>query len=608
MESRVSDDFPFATAPFDELSAPQQALVRETARRIMWQAGETLLTPLTPPQQLWVLSSGHVQYVEGTHSLMLQAGQTLGWRALLTERCHGTATALDTAQGWQLPRSSALALLADNSLFSARVFAALSERLTDEEDVNQNRELLSLMLVRVCDIALHPPFYVDGALDLISVCRLMAEQQRTSALVRDVQDGVPRLGFFTTTDLRDAMLRPQPLAVREVAHYALITLHPQAELFDALLTMLRHRVHRILVKQDGEILGILNQLDLMAFVSNHSHLISLRVDQATNTDELRLAAQQVDDSIALLVRGGVRIDIVSRLVNGLNAQIFARLWSLLAPADLMQNSCLLVMGSEGRGEQILKTDQDNALLLRDGYQCVDLPDIVNRFSAALLTFGYPPCPGNIMVTNPLWRQALAKFKETISHWLLGGDADGAMNLAIFIDARAVAGDAALLNAARAHALTLANGSEVFIARLAGAINQFREPESGLWGLFAKLRGGADTQAFDLKKLGTFPIVHGVRALALEHQLDARSTVERLHALASKKALAPELARDLEEVLHLMMTLKLRHNLLQMTLNQSVTNLVALADLSTLERDQIRDALAIIRQFRLHLNLHFRLET
>ncbi len=607
MESRVSDDFSFATVPFDELSAPQQTLVRETAQRVTWQAGETLLNPLTAPQQLWVLGSGHVQYVEGTHSLMLQAGQTLGWRALLTERCHGTATALDTTQGWLLPRRTALALLADNSRFSARVFAALSDRLADQEDVNQNRELLSLMLVRVCDIALHPPFYVDGGLDLVSVCRVMADNQRTSALVRDVQDGAARLGFFTTTDLRDAMLRPQPLAVRDVAHYALITLPPEAELFDALLTMLRHRVHRILVKQGEQIVGVLSQLDLMAFVSNHSHLISLRVDQATNTDELRVAAQQVDDSIALLVRGGVRIDIVSRLVNGLNAQIFARLWSLLAPVELMQNSCLLVMGSEGRGEQILKTDQDNALLLRDGYQCDELADIVNRFSAALLTFGYPPCPGNIMVTNPLWCQALAKFRETISHWLLGGDPDGAMNLAIFIDAHAVAGDAALLHAARAHALTLVNGSEVFIARLAGAINQFREPESGFFGLLAKLRPGSSAPTFDLKKLGTFPIVHGVRALALEHQLDARSTVDRLHALASKKTLAPGLARDLEEALHLMMTLKLRHNLLQMTLSQSVTNVVALADLSTLERDQIKAALAIIRQFRLHLNLHFRLQ-
>jgi len=603
----VPDDFCFAVAPFDELSATEQALVRETAARVRLGVGDTLLTTMATPQHLWLLTAGHVQHEENGHILVLGAGETLGWRTLLTESCQATATALDSVQAWQLPRATVLALLAGNARFSARVFAGMSRQLVDEEEVNHNRELLSLMLVQVRDIPLHPPFYVDGALDMVAVCKLMSEHKRTSALVRDVEAGVPRLGFFTTTDLRDAMLRPQPLAVREVAHFALITLPPEAELFDALLTMLRHRVHRILVMDGDQILGVLSQLDLMGFVSNHSHLITLRVDQANSAAELKVAAQQVDDSIALLMRGGVRIDIVSRLVSDLNAQIFARLWSLVAPPELVQNSCLLVMGSEGRGEQILKTDQDNALLVRDGYQCVELPNIVNRFTAALLTFGYPPCPGNIMVTNLLWRQPLASFKETIGNWLFGADPEGPMNLAIFMDARAVAGDAALLASAREQAFKRAAGNDTFIARMASAINQFVEPGSGWWSRLTTLHS-RETETFDLKKLGTFQIVHGVRALALEHRLDALSTVERLRALASQNALSQELARDLVEALHLMMTLKLRNNLRQIALGQPVSNLVELAGLSTLDRDQIKDAMAIIKQFRLHLQLHYRLET
>ena len=601
----MAEDFCFAVAPFDELSATEQALVRETALCVHLAPGDVLFTPTAVPQHLWLLLSGHVQLEENTQSLLLGAGETTGWRALLTERCHATATALDAVQAWRLPRAAVLELLAGNARFSARVFAGLSRQLSDEEDVNHNRELLSLMLVRVRDIPLHPPFYVDGALDLVSVCRLMFEHKRTSALVRDVEAGVPRLGFFTTTDLRDAMLRPQPLAVREVAHFTLITLPPEAELFDALLTMLRHRVHRILVKQDGEILGVLSQLDLMGFVSNHSHLITLAVDQARTPDELRVAARQVDDTIALLVRGGVRVDIVSRLVSGLNAKIFARLWALLAPTELVQNSCLLVMGSEGRGEQILKTDQDNALLLRDDYHCDGLDDIVARFSTELLGFGYPPCPGNIMVTNPLWCQPVSRFNETIRQWLFGSVPDGTMNLAIFVDAHAVSGDAALLSAVRTEALNLITGNDIFIARLADAVNLFKEPGTGWWSRLTRLRGGA-AQTFDLKKLGTFPIVHGARALALEHRLDALSTVERLRGLADQQVLPQELARDLAESLHFMMTLKLRNNLRQIALGQPVSNLVKLGDLSTLDRDLLNDSQAIIRQFRLHLQLHFHL--
>lgn len=601
----MTDDFSFAVPPFDELSATQQALVRETAVAVRLSPGEILFTPGSTPQHLWLLISGHVQLEEETQGLVLGAGKTTGWRALLTERCQATATALDEVKAWRLPRATVLDLLAGNARFSARVFAGLSRQLSEEEDVNQNRELLSLMLVRVRDIPLHPPFYVDGEMDLVSVCRLMFENKRTSALVRDSVGGVPRLGFFTTSDLRDAMLKPQPLAVREVAHYALITLPPEAELFDALLTMLRHRVHRILVKEGDEILGVLSQLDLMGFVSNHSHLITLAVDQAQTAGELRVAALQVDETIALLVRGGVRIDIVSRLVSDLNAKIFARLWSLVAPAELMQNSCLLVMGSEGRGEQILKTDQDNALLLRDGYHCQNLAEIVACFSTELLGFGYPPCPGHIMVTNPLWCQPVAGFRDTIRHWLFDGDPDGSMNLAIFVDAHPVSGDATLLSAVRSHALNLIAGNDIFLARLADAVNQFKEPGSSWWSRLTDLFGSS-VKTFDLKKLGTFPIVHGARALALERRLDELSTVERLRALANQQFLSAELARDLTETLHFMMTLKLRNNLRQIALGQSVSNLVKLADLSTLDRQLLKNSLAVIRQFRLHLQLHFHL--
>ncbi len=103
----------------------------------------------------------------------------------------------------------------------------------------------------------------------------------------------------------------------------------------------------------------------------------------------------------------------------LNAQVFARLWSFVAPAELVANSCLLVMGSEGRGEQILKTDQDNALLLRDGYECAALPQVAETFNPALIEFGWPRCPGDIMLTNPLWRAPLATFRERLRDWIYG---------------------------------------------------------------------------------------------------------------------------------------------------------------------------------------------
>jgi CBS domain-containing protein len=179
------------------------------------------------------------------------------------------------------------------------------------------------------------------------------------------------------------------------------------------------------------------------------------------------------------------------------------------------------MGSEGRGEQILKTDQDNALLLRDGFEWPGLEDVARQFNAALTAFGYPACPGNIMLTNPLWRQHLGDFKVTIADWVLGSHPDGPMHLAIFMDARAVAGDTNLLAEAQAHLQGLFGGHAALLARFASAIDQFSE--SGTWwDKLSTLRGRTE-QAFDLKKLGTFPIVHGIRTLSLEYRTSGLRT-------------------------------------------------------------------------------------
>jgi CBS domain-containing protein len=606
----VSFVFSFESSPFNALSATEQMQVRETALHVRLVAGDRLLLPDSTPQHLWVIKTGHAQLEEDGHVHVLTTGEAVSWRALLTERCHACVTALDDVQAWQLPRATLMTLLADNPRFSARVFATLSSNLTDDADVNHNRELLSLMLVRVKDAYLQKPFYVDGELDLVSVCQVLSDHKITNTLVRDVRNGTERIGMFTTTDLRDALIKPiapNALRVSDVARFDLMTLHPDAELFDALLIMLRHRVHRVLVKEGNTIVGVLNQLDLMSFVSNHSHLITLQVDQAHTIAELQVAALQVDGTIKMLQRGGMRIEIICKLVSELNGQIFARLWAMLAPPELVQNSCLLVMGSEGRGEQILKTDQDNALLLRDGYEHPHLTDITRQFSAALLTFGYPPCPGNIMVTNPSWCQSLTSFRQTIGRWLYGADPEGQMNLAIFMDARAVAGDASLLANLRDDALTMTIGSETFIAIMTSAIDQFQEPSSAWWNLLPLLHS-REPETFDLKKIGTFPIVHGARALALEYRLEALGTVERLQALANLQVLPAALVRDLVETLRMLMTLKLRNNLRQRALGQTISNLVELSSLGTLERDQLTDALSIIRQFKQFLRRHFRLES
>src|SRR5512139_1809159 len=139
------------------------------------------------------------------------------------------------------------------------------------------REMLSLVTAQVRDAFVRKPYYVDGALDLVSVCRELAQRGLTTALVRDVP--------------------PSELAVREVARFDVVQVQADAELFEALWLMVRHRVHRLVVRDGDEVLGVLGQLDLVSFVANHSHIIGVQIEEAGSIDELKAAAARVDEMV-----------------------------------------------------------------------------------------------------------------------------------------------------------------------------------------------------------------------------------------------------------------------------------------------------------------------
>ena len=355
--------------------------------------------------------------------------------------------------------------------------------------------------------------------------------------------------------------------------------------------------------------------------------IALQIEQAGSLAELQRAGLGVDALVEALHAAGRPVERIAAAVRDLNRPLFARLWELLAPPALIANSCLIVMGSEGRGEQILKTDQDNALLLRDGFVGpafgpLALARLTARFTAALIELGYPRCAGNIMLSNPLWCQPVSAFRATLRDWLFGAAPDGALNLAIFLDAAAVAGDASLLAQTRAFVDDFLVDDDAFFARFASAVEQFSEaPGAPWWARLAGWRGGAPHDhesgqggpgaSIDLKKLGTFPIVHGVRALALEYRIDVPGTAARLAALAAQAHLPVALADELMRALQLLMALKLDHQLRQLHAAPAggvrIDNRVALARLSPAQRDALHTALAAVKQLRQHLRWHYRLD-
>jgi CBS domain-containing protein len=178
-----------------------------------------------------------------------------------------------------------------------------------------------------------------------------------------------------------------------------------------------------------------------------------------------------------------------------------------------------------------------------------------------------------------------------------------MQLAIFFDAAPVAGDAELLQALRHYLDRVLAGGDAFLARFAAVADAFEEHHS----LWARLTSRVDEQPLDLKKLGTFPIVHGVRALCLQNGVREPGTAQRVRRLVRLGVLDADLGRDMVEALHFLMELKLRHQLRQSGAGELPGNLVQPSALSTMDRDQLKDALAITRRFLAVLRQRFHLD-
>jgi CBS domain-containing protein len=339
---------------------------------------------------------------------------------------------------------------------------------------------------------------------------------------------------------------------------------------------------------------------LAVFAGDHPQAIAGLIEEAASVADLAASAVRIDAMVALLHDDGLKIERIAKLVGELNARLFARLWSMVAPPELVANSCLVVMGSEGRGEQILKTDQDNALVLADGFDWPGLPDAMSAFSEALARIGYPPCPGKVMVNNPHWRLDQSGWRERIAQWSRVADGQTALDLAIVLDARPVAGNAAL-HEALLPSLRALGKDGILLRYLAEATLSKGNPLT--WrGQVREAEGRAD-----LKRGGVFPLVHGLRTLALKHGIAHRNSFDRCSALVAAGAMDAELGRDVPQALAVLMRLRLGQQLADLDAGREPGNGVDVAALRRLDRELLRDALRVVNTFKEHVRDVFHLD-
>ncbi len=513
---------------------------------------------------------------------------------------HGPAgtsfVAADETLCYLLPKALVLELIAKNTGFAAFFYSEISRKLRSYGIARESSGVDSTLRARVRDVRFRPAVFVEGSTTIKQAGRAMREHNNNTLLVREGD----AIGIITGTDLaKRIVLDGHTLStkIRDVCHFDVASINIDDFVFDAVIAMTHHNKRRLAVESNGKFIGVLEDIDILGLVAGNPQLIPGQIERARTVDDLILTAGDIQSQVERLHKQGARVEVIAEITSDLNRRLFAKVFNLIGSPAIREAGCLIVMGSEGRGEQTVRTDQDNGLLLARPVPEADLQSFRDGFTNALEKFGFPPCPGNVMVRNPLWSQPIDSFLRQLKGWIIAPNDESPINLGIFFDAVPVIGKHELLDRAKSAMVEMMHGESAYLSRFARAIDQFEGASAGvLTSIMASVGVGSDE--IDVKKAGTFPIVHGVRTFAIDEGLKEVPTVARIEALGAKGMLGAELARDLVGALSYFMEIRLRSQLRAMkTGKRELEAIVRLSEMSTRDRDLLRDALRVVKRFR-----------
>jgi len=505
---------------------------------------------------------------------------------------------------YEIPVDTFIQLTNDNKVFKNFFFSTIIERIDMLKERKESAKMADMMLTRVDDTILHSACIVDRSMPIVDAIRKMEDENAGSLLVKN-ESGY---GIVTDADLREYILYHEErnlTKISQIQSYPVISVTEGELLFNVLLLMTGSSIkHLPVLNEQDEVVGLLELIDLLSHFANQSHLIHVQIAKANDIQSVIDASKRIDTMIKTLHLKGVKSRYIAKLVSEMHKKMYAKLFELIFPQEWHDRCTLILLGSEGRGEQILKTDQDNGLIFEDGFEPEDKEMITLKFTETLDEIGFPRCKGNVMVINPKWAKSTTKYKEDIRRWITSPSFDDLMDMAIFFDTFAVAGKISIFKELRDYLMEQIKQHTSFLPHFARSIESFESP-LGLFSRFVSSDKGHKDE-IDIKKGALFALIHGVRALALEHGIHKTNTTERIKALNDIGYMSKEDAEDLLEALEVINTLRLHSQLEKLEKEKEIDNYISLLTLSKLERDTLKEALKTVEAFKKVVSYHFHL--
>jgi CBS domain-containing protein len=583
-----------ATPPFHALPGPLFDGAMASLEVGFYPAGTRLVRAgAAPLERLYVIRTGSVRLErDGQPVQVLEEGETFGYTSLITRQATLDVVVEEDLLAYELPDPEFQRLRAADAPFASHFAVGLAERLRNSLEHSPVVRFQADLSQELGRLLRRPAVWVAEGATVGEAARLMRAEGISSVLVRGDPPGIVTDRDFTNRVLAGG-LGPET-RVADVASRPLRTLPAETPMHEAWTSLLESGAHHVPVTRRGEVAGVVTANDLLKASAQGPMAVLRQVERLPSRESLPGYAEKVAEMDAALLAGGLDATVIAQLVSRLNDALVARIagW---AEADLGPAPApwaLLAFGSDGRREQTLLTDQDNALVWADqgeGARAWYLA-LAERVNADLEAAGFPPCSAGHMA-----RRQAASLSEWTRRFNACIDEPRPHMAALLFDFRRIGGalDVAPLEAA----MDRAQRNPLFLRFLARTAVEHQPPGAGL-----RLRGGATV---DLKAQGITPVVFLARCYGLEVGARARGTLDRLDAAATAGLLSQEAHEGVGHAYRFLLGLRLRHQLRRLSEGHAPTSVVRLGDLSAIERSRLKESFRAIKRWQERAAYHYR---
>ncbi|MDI4636983.1 MULTISPECIES: DUF294 nucleotidyltransferase-like domain-containing protein [Halomonadaceae] len=611
--------------PFDTLSDDLLDEVAGAVEITYFRAGTMICEDGQPTQDLYYIRSGAVEVYRRNGELFNRFGEgdIFGYFDLLrNQQVRFPVKAIEDTLVYFIPGELFRRLCDADETFADFVEVG---RPRLETTVDHQHHDNTMMTTRVRKLITRLPVMIEADSTIQAAAAKMCEQNVSSVLVLRAEDEVSArtfvlgdgkqwrtLGILTDQDLRTRVLAAgldAATAVSEVVSPHLIAIQSDESVHEAMLCMLRNNIHHLPVLHRRRPVGMLHLSDIIRYETNSSLYLVNNIFNQTSHKGLARLGSDVRRTFVGLVADGASSQMVGSALSTIGRSFTRRLIELaeeeLGPPPVPY--CFMVMGSMARNEQAIVTDQDNALVLDDSFDPEQhdayFLTLAQRVSDGLDACGYTYCKGDIMATNPRWRQPLRVWRQYFNDWIDDPNPERLLHSSIFFDLDHVYGEEDFVEQLQDLVADKASKSPRFLAAMArNALN--RTPPLGFFRTFVMEKDGKQNNSINLKRRGTAPMVDLIRVHALACGSRAQNSFDRLDAIAQTQLLVGRSSERIRYAMEFISIVRIRHQVIDIEEEREPDNNIEPENVSDTERHNLKDAFQVLSNAQKFLKFRY----